>query len=207
MARTTPPSDEDAGSRLGQALLDALGELPASRCRPSTQPAADSQRLIRRAAAKAALAAGTLALPLGPLGWLTVLPEMLTVWRLQARLANDIAALHGRPTPLRPEELLVALFSHRSGRILRELLLQVGERSVVQVVSRQALQLIALRLGAGIARRVAGRGLARWLPVAGAVGLGAWAFMETRQVGAQALSLFGPPAALLPAPADDAHAT
>ena len=179
---------------LGQAVLEALGEVPRSRRQPSAQAGPDSQRAARRAGGQAALAAGALALPLGPLGWLTVLPEMVAVWRIQARLVADIAALHGHTEPLSRETLLFCLFQHTSGRILRDLVLQVGERSLVQTLSARALQLLAARVGAGLARRVAGKGLARWLPVAGAVGLGAYAFWETHQVAQAAMALFAPPA-------------
>ena len=43
------------------------------------------------AAAKAALAAGTLALPPGPLGWATIAPEMLAVWHIQRQLVEAAA--------------------------------------------------------------------------------------------------------------------
>jgi len=168
--------------------------VPRSRRQPSAQPGPESKRAARLAGSRAALAAGALALPLGPLGWLTVLPEMVAVWRIQARLVADIAALHGHTAPLSRETLLVCLFQHTSGRILRDLVLQVGERSLVQTLSTRALQLLAARVGAGLARRVAGKGLARWLPLVGAAGLGAYAFWETHQVAQTAMALFAPQA-------------
>jgi len=194
-----PPSPSASGEpasafadAVGQAVLDALGELPRSHRRPSAQALADSQRAARQAGSRAALAAGALALPLGPLGWLTVLPELVTVWRIQARLVADIAALHGHAEPVGRETLLVCLFQHTSGRVLRDLVMQVGERSLVQTVSARTLQLLAARVGAGLARRLAGKGLARWLPVVGAMGLGAFAYWDTQQVARTAIALFSP---------------
>ena len=191
-AAASPPEapTPDVSARLGQAVLDALGGVPRSTLSPSDRPAEDSQRLMRRAAGKAGLAAGTLALPLGPLGWLTLLPEMTTVWRIQARLVADIAALHGKPQALSPEALLYCLFRHTTGSLLRDLVVRVGERSLVQRASLRALQLLAARIGASVMRRLAGKGLARWVPVAGAVGVGAYAAWDTRQVAATAIELF-----------------
>ena len=40
------------------------------------------------------------------------------------------------------------------------------------------------------ARRSIGRGLSRWLPVIGAVGVGAYAFYDTDRVAAAAIELF-----------------
>jgi len=188
--KRTPYPQADLGSGLGQTLLDALGDLPRSHQRASAQPGPDSRRLTHIAGSKAALAAGALALPLGPMGWLTLLPEMVAVWKLQARLVTDIAALHGRSTPLTAEELLYCLFNHTTGQLVRDLVVRVGERSLVRTASTRALQLVAARIGAGLAKRLAGKGLARWVPVAGAVGLGAYAFWDTRQVAATAMTLF-----------------
>lgn len=185
-----PSAATEPASRLGQSLLAALGEIPHSRRPPSAQPEADSRRLAASACRRAALAAGTLALPLGPLGWLTLLPEMRTVWKIQARLVADIAALHGRHTPLTREELVYCLFQHTSGSLLRDLVVRVGERSLVQRATVQGLQMLAARIGARLAARVAGKGLARWVPVAGAVGVGAYAYWDTRQVAQTAINLF-----------------
>lgn len=180
----------DAAGPLGQAMLDALGEMPRSALQPSAQPKKDSVRTARSAATKAAIAAGTLALPLGPLGWLTVLPEMVTVWRIQARLVADIAALHGRTQGLTKEELLYCMFRHSAGQLVRDLVVRMGERSLVRTATLHALRLVAQRIGASLARAVAGKSVARWLPVAGAVGMGAYAFWDTRQVAATATELF-----------------
>jgi hypothetical protein len=189
-AATQEQATVDAAGPLGQAVLDALGEMPRSALKPSAQPEKDSLRTARSAATKAAIAAGTLALPLGPLGWLTVLPEMVTVWRIQARLVADIAALHGRTQGLTQEELLYCMFRHSAGQLVRDLVVRVGERSLVRTATLQALRLVAQRIGARLARAVAGKSVARWLPVAGAVGMGAYAFWDTRQVAATATELF-----------------
>ena len=191
------PADLPGG--LGAAVLDALGDLPRSTQQASPQAGRDSRRLAHIACSKAALAAGTLALPLGPLGWLTLLPEMVAVWKIQARLVSDIAALHGRHTPLTAEELLYCLFNHTTGQLVRDLVVRVGERSLVRTASVRALQLVAARIGAGLAKRLAGKGLARWVPVAGAVGIGAYAFWDTRQVAATAMALFATEVVVQPA--------
>ena len=196
----------DAAGPLGQAVLDALGEMPRSTLKPSAQPEQDCVRTARSAATKAAIAAGTLALPLGPLGWLTVLPEMVTVWRIQARLVADIAALHGRTQGLTREELLYCMFRHSAGQLVRDLVVRVGERSLVRTASLHALRLVAQRIGARLARAVAGKSVARWLPVAGAVGMGAYAFWDTRQVAATATELFSSEVIVEALP-DTAHTT
>jgi hypothetical protein len=174
-------------------VLGVVGQPPRSRLRRRADPHSASDGLIRSASGKAALTAGALALPLGPIGWLTVLPELATVWRVQSALVADIAAVHGQPPPT-PEQLLYCLFDHTGARIVRQLLVQGGERGLVQVASAQLLRMAAAKVGASLARRVAGRSLARWLPLAGAAGMAAWAAWDTRQVGRTAQALFARPA-------------
>jgi hypothetical protein len=45
-------------------------------------------------------------------------------------------------------------------------------------------------VGAKLAQRAAGKGLARWVPVLGALGMGAYAYADTAQVAATAIDLF-----------------
>jgi hypothetical protein len=46
------------------------------------------------------------------------------------------------------------------------------------------------RIGARLAQRTAGKGVARWLPIVGAMGVGAYAYLDTAQVAATAIDLF-----------------
>ncbi len=59
--------------------------MPDSQIDSSKDPASEARRLANRAAQRAALTAGSLALPPGPLGWLTLLPELIAIWKIQAR--------------------------------------------------------------------------------------------------------------------------
>ena len=62
-------------------------------------------------------AAGTLALPPGPLGWLTILPEMLAVWKIQSQMVADIAALYGQKSTLTEEQMVYCLFRHSAAQV------------------------------------------------------------------------------------------
>ena len=78
---TGAPDASGPGSHLiGQAILSLMGRVPTSKEHKSKAPADDARKKTNAAAAKAALAAGAMALPPGPLGWLTIRPEMVGVW-------------------------------------------------------------------------------------------------------------------------------
>lgn len=185
-----PPSDNSPAGRIAQALLDVIGRIPPTREHRRGEPALAARDAANSAAARAALAAGSLALPPGALGWITLLPELLTVWKIQSQMVADIAAIYGRSATLNREQMLYCLFKHAASQAVRDLVVRAGERYLVRTASIGMLKTIARRVGARWTERTIGRGLSRWLPVVGAVGVGAYAYYDTVQVAITAIDLF-----------------
>ena len=102
----------------------------------------------------------------------------------------DIAALYGKQDTLTPEQVVYCLFRHTATQGLRDLVVRVGQRTLVRRASPLLIRTLTRRIGSKLAQKAAGRGLARWIPVAGAVGLGAYAYYDTAQVAATAIDLF-----------------
>ena len=188
--KTTRTATDTDPSPIGQAILSLIGKVPTSRETKSRQPAEDARRKANAAAAKAALAAGALALPPGVVGWLTILPEMMGVWKIQKQLVADIAAIYGKQDSLTPEQVVYCLFQHTAAQGVRDLVVRVGERTLVRKASPVLIRNITRRIGAKLAQKAAGKGAARWIPVIGAVGMGAYAYVDTAQVAATAIDLF-----------------
>jgi hypothetical protein len=192
-SKTPPPRSEPAtepGSVFAQAILPLFARLPESKETKSHTPLEDARKKANAAAAKAALAAGALALPPGALGWLTILPEMVGVWKIQKQLVADIAALYGKQKTLTSEQVVYCLFQHTAAQGVRDLVVRVGQRTLVRRASPRLIGSISRRIGAVLAKRALGRGATRWLPIAGAVGVGAYAYYDTAQVAATAIDLF-----------------
>lgn len=186
MNRTFKSADDS----IADTVLDLIMSVPHSNHTASNQPASATQQVARRARTKAAAVAGTLALPVGPMGWLTILPELLMVWRIQAQMVADIAAVHGAPPPSR-EQLLVCLFRHSAGQAVQDLVARVGDRWVVLEASSAVLRRAAKSIGVRLSQRAAVRGASRWLPVMGAIGVGTYVWQDTRKVAETAARLFG----------------
>ena len=184
-----PVGNTDA-SPIGQALLSLIGKVRSSREPVSPAPMDDARKAANAAAAKAALAAGALALPPGVVGWLTILPEMMGVWKIQRQLVADIAAIYGKHATLTPEQVVYCLFQHTAAQGVRDLVVRVGQRTLVRRASPVLIRTITRRIGAKLAQKAAGKGVARWIPVVGAVGMGAYAYYDTAQVAATAIDLF-----------------
>lgn len=182
--------EHEASRRITQAILDFIAQIPASHQAATPDPAAQARQLTRAAAQRAALTAGTLALPPGPLGWLTMLPELVAIWKLQAQLVSDIASAFGQHAELGREQMLYCLFRHTAAQAVRDLGVRLGDRLLFRPASQAVMERLAHQLGVRLGRRAMGEGLARWLPVVGALGVGAYAYADTRQVASTAIALF-----------------
>jgi uncharacterized protein (DUF697 family) len=181
---------DEPGHSIARTILNFIGHIPGTTEKKSLDPAQRARLIARSAARKAADTAGSLALPPGPLSWLTVLPELVAVWKLQAQMVADIAGIYGNKAELTQEQMIYCLFRHTAAQAVRDLVVRIGERFLVQQVSVRAFQVAARKIGVTITQRAIGRGVSRWLPVVGAVGVGAYAYYDTGQVARTAIELF-----------------
>ncbi|MGY3041298.1 hypothetical protein ACVWWQ_002930 [Rhodanobacter sp. TND4EL1] len=176
--------------RITAAILDFVSEVPDSKIGSSKEPAIEARRLANRAAQRAALTAGSLALPPGPLGWLTLLPELIAIWKIQGQMVSDIAAAYGRHATLGREQMMWCLFRHTAAQAFRDLVVRMGDRLVFRRVSYGVVERVAKQIGVKLTQRTLSKGLSRWLPVVGALGVGAYAYYDTGQVAHTAIEMF-----------------
>lgn len=176
--------------RIAEEILDHAGEIPLSAEPRRSHPEIRARAIARAAARQAAVTAGGLTLPPGPLGWLTLLPELRSLWRLQSQMVADIAGCHGRTSDLGGEQMIYCLFRHTDAKTIRGQLARIGRQPVVQQASRPDLQALAMKIGIHLSQRLIGKGISRWIPVAGALGAGVYAYYDTRQVANTAIELF-----------------
>jgi hypothetical protein len=180
--------DHGLVQRTRSALQELISRIPASSEERVVDAATRARRLTTTAALKAATISGSLALPPGPLGLLTVL---YAVWRVQAQLVSDIAAVHGQTGFLSQESMAWCLFRHAAAQAVRDVVTRVAERVVVNGITLRALETILTKVGVRTTQRVLEKGAARFIPVVGALGVAAYAYYDTGQVGQAAIDLFG----------------
>jgi hypothetical protein len=171
-------------------ILDVVTSVPRTTETAHHQPHERARVIQTAAALKAAAVSGTLALPPGPWGLAVVIPDLLAVWRIQARMVADIAGAFGQTASLSQEHLVYCLFRHAAAQIVRDLTARVGERLVFQRATVRMLQTIAERLGVKVSQRAIAKSAARWLPVVGSIGVAGYAYYDTSQVAATATELF-----------------
>ena len=199
MNASVPVAAEPPSQRIARQILDFVSDIPRSREQPSEHPHVRAEAIALAARRKAFLASSSLALPPGPLGWLTVLPELVAIWKIQAQMVADIAAACGQHTQLGREEMLYCLFRHAASQAVRDLAVRAGQRWIVHAATAHTLHGIAHRIGVKLSERALGSSLARILPIAGALGVGAYAWYDTRQVARTAIAMFSGEVEFIPA--------
>ena len=171
------------------AIENVVSGVPESRERSVENPDAAARRLARKAAAQAAALSGALALPPGVFGMLTVLPDLVAIWRIQAQLVADIAGLYGKDMQLTRTHMLYCLFRHAASQVTRDFAVRAGQRFVIQQLSGGALRSVLTSVGISVTQRVAGTAASRWLPVVGAAAVAGYAYFDTLQVAKTAVKM------------------
>ena len=176
--------------KVSEKLIELVGNIPMSGENAAADPRTRARALVSSAALKSAAISGSLALPPGPLGLITILPDLYAIWRVQAQLVADIAAVYSKTVFLTEETMLFSLFRHAAAQAVRDLIVRAGERVLVERPTLRSLQWISAKIGAKTTQRILGRGASRWVPIVGALGVAGYAYYDTRAVGQTAMDLF-----------------
>ena len=196
-----PYAESESVREVSGVIERVLSEVPPSTLAAAADPDAAAEAIAREAARKAALLSGSLALPPGPLGMLTVLPDLFLIWKVQRQMIADMFALHGRTAELSRAHMLYCLFRHLASQVVRDVVVRAGQRAVVQQLSSGTLRAVLGNLGVSVTRRIAGNAASRWVPIAGAAAVGAYAYWDTLQVAKTARRLLAETAAVAATPA------
>ena len=181
------PVPNDAGhGPIIAALERVLAEIPAPETGRADLPDRAAGAIARRAAKRAALLSGSLALPPGPLGFVTVLPDLYLIWQTQRQMVSDIFGVYGRSAELTPTHMLFCLFRHAASQILRDVAVRGAERLVIRQLSAGAFRSALGSVGISVSKRLAGHATGRWIPLAGAAAVGVYAYWDTMQVAGTA---------------------
>ncbi|TGN17208.1 hypothetical protein EHS15_18175 [Leptospira idonii] len=176
-----------------ESLIDLFAGLEEYRSpyAPTIQSPDDMvEQLVQNAAFKTGLVSATCSLPPGPLGLLSILPELLVIYRIQGHLVLDIAALHGKEVHVTRELLLYCLFKHGSAQVFRKIIEETSLKILIRPTTVRVFQTLLEKVGLLITKTVLRKQFARWIPLGGAVVTGTFAFFDTKKVGKTAHALF-----------------
>ena len=118
------------------------------------------------------------------------IPDLVGIWKIQPQTVADMAGAFGRRVYLGREQMLYCLFRHAAARAMRDVVVRVGERMLIRRPALGVVERVLGKVGVRITQRLAGGAIARWLPIVGALGVGAYAYCDTGQVAETAIDLF-----------------
>ena len=188
--RAVRGTDSELFRKVSEKLLELVGSIPMSGENAAADPRTRARALVSSAALRSAAISGSLALPPGPVGLITILPDLFAIWRIQAKLVADIAAVYSKTGFLTTETMLFCLFKHAAAQAVRDLVVRTGERVLIERPTWRTLQRISAKIGAKTTQRILGRGASRWVPIVGALGVAGYAYYDTRAVGQTAMDVF-----------------
>src|SRR4029077_14445615 len=114
-----------------------------------------AKALGKAAALKAAAVSGSLAIPPGPAGLLTLVPDLFLIWKIQGQMVSDVAAAYGKTAFLTREGLMHCLFKHAAAQAVRGIVVQGGERLLIRKASSELFERALERVGVSVSERLA----------------------------------------------------
>ena len=130
------------------------------------------------------------ALPPGPLGLMTIIPELMAVTKVQMNLIYRIAAYYGKQGQVNAT-LILLIFANEAGLAIgRHIVTRVGTRILIRTLGEESARTAARSVAARIGTRLAKKALGRWVPVVIAPVFGLFSKRLTARIGREAIKLF-----------------
>jgi uncharacterized protein (DUF697 family) len=193
MTTTLVLKNEEFVEKIINLLENVVFVIPQTSEKPLKNPEKRVAEIISSSSRKAALISAGLAIPPGPFGIITILPDLYLIWKIQAQMVADIAGVHGKNCNLTKEHMICCLFKQAIASGIKEMSVKCGSKIVVKSLSHSAVKQLLKKIGINISGKSAGKAVSRWLPVIGALGIAVYSYNETKAVGLNALKLFDRP--------------
>lgn len=145
---------------------------------------------VQRTALKTASISAALSIPGGITSLVTMIPEIATIWRLQAQMVGSIAQSYGYEKVPGREQMIWCMFRQFGFGVVSKYVFQKGGVYVVRQMNSQVFQGAVKAIGVKVLKHQGGRAATRIIPVAGSLASGALSFRDTQRVGKNALRLY-----------------
>lgn len=188
----------DAASQVSDWIARIISEIPEPRLEGKPSEEIYVRKIIKNSALKSSSVSAALAIPGGVMGFVSVLPDIATVWRIQSQMISDIAAAHGKSSLVTREQMLWCMFRQVAVGLMKEYIVQEGTKFVVKKGSEQALKGILGKVAHGVVKTQGAKSLSKVVPVLGSVSAGALTYYDTWRVGKNAHELYSRQIILLP---------
>ncbi len=142
--------------------------------------------MIDEAAQKAFKISTALGLIPGPIGFVSILPEVVALTKLQLNLIYRIAGHYGR-TEMVDKEIVLLILANVLGVAGGETLIRrAGTTLVIRSANTRIVRALARKIGAHVIDTAAEKMIGRWIPLATAPFFGYLSRSLTRKIGIEA---------------------
>lgn len=173
---------------ISNRILEAFSE-PVKPTLIEPEPAV-LKSYVQRTALKTASVSAALSVPGGIAGFVSMLPEIAAIWRLQAQMVGSIAYSYGYEKVHSREQMIWCMFMQFGYGVMSKYVFERGGVYVIRQMNSQALQGAVQAIGLKMIKHQGGKAASRIIPVAGSLASGALSYRDTQRVGKNALRLY-----------------
>lgn len=162
---------------------------PLMSYRDETEPSGKPDDMIDEAAQRAFKISTALGLIPGPVGFLTILPEVVALTKLQINLIYRIARYYNRSEIVNQQIVLLILANVTGVAGGEALVRKVGTTLVIRTANARLAKNLARKVGTHIIDAAVEKAIGKWIPVLTAPLFGYFSRSLTRKIGQEAKRL------------------
>lgn len=146
---------------------------------------------MKSAACKKAFTLTTIAsLPPGPLGIISIIPELIGLTKLQVNLVYSIAEYYHKEHQVNATILLMVFGNEAGIKFGSEIAGKQGSKYIVKALTSETVKKIAEKIGVKITARAATKAVVKFIPFVTAPILGYFSSGMTKKIGEYAINFF-----------------
>jgi uncharacterized tellurite resistance protein B-like protein len=149
----------------------------------------DVETIINTSSAENAVRSGILAFAPGPLGLITIIPDLVMSMESQINMIYDIGVAHGKEELMTKETILSLALLSGGGSMGISLLTQQAGKLVVKKAAVKIIQNTAKAVGIKLTAGAVKSSVASYVPLLGGLAIGVWVKYVTDELGRSSESI------------------
>lgn len=180
----------ESGNWFADLLLSFAPESPSVDGAP--------EEMIKKASWKAFGVSTVAGVAPGPWGWATILPEIITVTKIQIDLIHSIAAYYNKHAEITPSMILMIFSGQAKIQIGKGVIRDAAGKLIIKEMTKKTARYVAQRIGSSIGLKITARAVGRLIPFLFAPVFGAMSKSMTTDIGNEAVKFFSQSFIVLP---------
>ena len=147
--------------------------------------------MIKTASWKAFGASAMMSLPPGAIGYATIIPELISITKIQIDLIHQIAAYYGKLDEAKNPKILLLIIANAGGvETVKNLYEKIGANYLIKALGTEVVKDLAKKIGINLTQNAISKLVGRWIPIAMSPIFGYYSKKLTEKTGKCAIELF-----------------